>query len=281
MAAPGEFEIETHPGLGRRMMVAAGIALGLLVAGLIASACARAAEPLSIAVTPGPLSDIVGHAAKLSEQQGQPVKVVVFSDWVTPNVAVNEGSVEANFYEHKPFLAVAIKQRGFNLVAVAPGVVTPIGLFSHKVKSIAAVPEGGRAAVANDPVNRARGLQLFAKAGLITLKPGVGDAATVHDIIANPKHLRFIELPAPQLVRALDDVDIAQVSYTFLIASHGDPKTALITDGAGNDHYALQFVTRPQDAHDPKLLAFIKVFQSDEERAYIAQKYGDAFLPAW
>ncbi|GAB0118539.1 lipoprotein [Acidisoma sp. 7E03] len=281
MQTPGEHHIHIHPHLGRRMLVAAGIALGLLVAGLVASACARADEPLSIAVTPGPLADIVGHAAKLSEKQGQPVKVVVFSDWVTPNVAVNEGSVEANFYEHKPFLAVAIKQRGFDLVAIAPGVVTPIGLFSHKVKSIDAVPEGGRAAVANDPVNRARGLQLFAKAGLITLKPGVGDAATVHDITANPKHLHFIELPAPQLVRALDDVDVAQVSYTFLIASHGDPKSALITDGAGNGHYALQFVTRPQTAQDPKLLAFIKVFQSDEERAYITSKYGDAFLPAW
>lgn len=107
MQTSGEHQIHIHPHLGRRMLVAAGIALGLLVAGLVASACARAAEPLSIAVTPGPLADIVGHAAKLSEKQGQPVKVVVFSDWV-------------NFYEHKPFLAVAIKQRGFKLVAVAP-----------------------------------------------------------------------------------------------------------------------------------------------------------------
>ncbi|MCB8875155.1 MetQ/NlpA family ABC transporter substrate-binding protein [Acidisoma silvae] len=279
MAASGEFEIETQPGLARRMLVAGAIAVALCVVGLIASA--NAAEPLTIAATPGPMADVVQHAADLAKKQGLPVKVIVFSDWVTPNVAVNEGSVEANFYEHKPFLAVAVKARGFKLVAVAPGVIMPVGLFSHKVKSLADVKDGAQVAVANDPVNRARGLQLFAKAGLITLKPGVGDAATVHDITANPKHLHFIELPAPQLVRALDDVTVAQVSYSFFLASGGDPKTALISDSTGNKHYAIQFVARPQDATDPKLLEFIKIFQSDDERAYLTQKYGTAVMPAW
>ena len=279
MAASGEFEIETQPGLARRMLVAGAIAVALCAVGLIASA--NAAEPLTIAATPGPMADVVQHAANLAEKQGLPVKVVVFSDWITPNVAVNEGSVEANFYQHKPFLEAAIKARGFKLVAVAPAVIMPVGLFSHKIKSLADLKDGATVAVANDPVNRARGLQLFAKAGLITLKPGVGDAATVHDITANPKNLHFVELPAPQLVRALDDVAVAQVSYSFFLASGGDPKSALISDGTGNKHYAIQFVTRPQDATDPKLLEFIKIFHSDDERAYLTQKYGTAVMPAW
>jgi len=227
------------------------------------------------------MAEVLQHAADLAQKQGLKVKVLIFSDWVTPNVAVNEGSVEANLYQHKPFLAVAIKQRGFNLVPVAPAVVMPMGLFSHKITNLNQLRDGDQVAVANDPVNRARGLQLYAKAGLITLKPGVGDAATVNDITANPKHLNFIELPAPQLVRALDDVRVAQVSYTFLIASGGNPKSVLIADGANNPHYAIQFVTRPQDATDPKLLEFIRIFQSPDERAFILKRYGGAIAPAW
>lgn len=157
----------------------------------------------------------------------------------------------------------------------------PVGLFSHKIKSLADLRDGATVAVANDPVNRARGLQLFAKAALITLRPGVGDAATLHDITANPKHLHFVELPAPQLVRALDDVTVAQVSYSFFLASGGDPKAALISDGIGNKHYAIQFVARPQDATEPKLLKFIAIFKSNDERAFLAKKYGTAVMPAW
>jgi D-methionine transport system substrate-binding protein len=279
MLAQGDHQIETHPGLGRRMMVAAGIALCLFLIGLVATA--RAATPLTIAGTPGPMAEVLSHAADLAKKQGLPVKVIIFSDWVTPNVAVNEGSVDANLYEHRPFLNAAIAARHFKLVPVAPAVILPMGLFSHKITNLDQLKDGARAAVANDPVNRARGLQLFAKAGLITLTPGVGDAATVKDITANPKHLRFVELPAPQLARALDDVAVAQVSYTFFIASGGDPKTALIEDGAHDAHYALYFVARPEESQDPRLLAFIKIFQSEDEKSFILKHYAGAITPAW
>jgi D-methionine transport system substrate-binding protein len=265
--------------LGRRLRLAGCVALGLFILGAFATA--HADTTLTIAGTPGPMAEVLQHAADLAQQQGLRVKVLIFSDWVTPNVAVNEGSVEANLYEHKPFLAVAIKQRHFDLVPVAPAVVMPMGLFSHKITNLNQLKDGDQVAVANDPVNRARGLQLYAKAGLITLKPGVGDTATVKDITANPRHLQFIELPAPQLARALDDVRVAQVSFTFLIASGGDPKSVLIEDGANDPHYAIQFVSRPQDAKDPKLLEFIKIFQSPDERAFILKRYGGAIAPAW
>ncbi|HEY1858326.1 MetQ/NlpA family ABC transporter substrate-binding protein [Acidocella sp.] len=242
---------------------------------------ANAAVPLKIAVTPGPMADIIQHAADLAAKQGLPVKVVVFSDWMTPNVAVADGDVDANFYEHKPYLAVADATQHFNLVAVAPGVIMPMGLFSHKLKNLADIPYGAQVAVANDPINRGRGLELYQKAGLITLKPGVGDFATVADITSNPKHLHFIELEAPQLVRALDDVEVAQVSFTFLLASGGDPNSALITDGSRNLHYAIQIVARPAEAKDPRLLKFITIFQSPDEKAFILSRYHGFFTPAW
>ena len=279
MPIAGEHDVPLSPRTRRRVLTAGAIAVGLFVLSLVAHA--HADTPLTIAGTPGPMAVVLNHAAQLAKAQGLDVKVIQFSAWVTPNVAVSEGSVEANLFQHKPFLAVAIKARHFNLVAVAPAVVMPMGLFSHKLKSLDELKDGDQVAVANDPVNRARGLQLYAKAGLITLTPGVGDAASLKDITSNPKHLHFIELPAPQLARALDDVKVAQVSYTFLIASGGDPKTVLVEDGAHNLHYALQFVSRPQDATDPKLLKFIKIFQSDDERAYIEKTFGGAIAPAW
>jgi D-methionine transport system substrate-binding protein len=264
----------TRAGLSRLLLA------GLLAAGL-ASAPACADAPLKIAVTPGPMDLIVQHAADLAAAKGEPVQVVVFNDWITPNVAVADGDVDANFYQHKPFLAVANSTRHFGLVAVAPGLIMPMGLFSHKIKNLADIPDGAQVAVANDPINRGRGLQLFQKAGLITLKPGVGDFATVADITSNPKNLHFVELEAPQLVRSLDDVEVAQVSFTFYLASGGDPHDALITDGAKNPHYAIQFVTRPAEANDPRLKNFIAVFQSPDEKQFILTKYKGFFSPAW
>ena len=240
-----------------------------------------AAPPLKIAVTPGPMEQIVQHAADLASAQGLPVQVVIFNDWITPNVATADGDVDVNFFQHKPYLAVANKSRHYGLVAVAPGVIMPMGLFSHKIKSLADIPNGAQVGVANDPINRGRGLELFAEAGLITLKPGIGDFATVGDITSNPKNLHFVELDAPQLVRALDDVEVAQVSFTFLLASGGDPASALITDGAKNPHYAIQFVTRPNEANDPRLQKFLSVFHSPDEKGYILTTYKGYFAPAW
>jgi D-methionine transport system substrate-binding protein len=252
------------------------------VAGLLAvPPSALAAAPLTIGVTPGPMDQIVQHAADLAAAQGLPVKVVVFNDWITPNVAAADGDVDANFYEHKPFLAVANSTRHFGLVAVSPGIIMPMGLFSRKLKNLADIPDGSQVAVANDPINRGRGLELYQKAGLITLRPGVGDFATVADITSNPKNLHFVELEAPQLVRALDDVEVAQVSFTFLLASGGDPSSALITDGAKNPHYAIQFVARPSEAADPRLQKFLTVFHSQDEKTFILTTYKGYFTPAW
>ena len=256
-----------------------------LLGGLITAACitgpVKADQPLRIAATPGPMADIIQFAASRAREQGLAVEVIEFSDWNTPNQAVSDGSVDANLFEHVPFLDDANRARGYGLVAVAPAVVMPMALFSHKVKSLDQVPDGATVAIANDPVNGGRGLQLLEKAGLITLRPGAGDEASEDDITANPRHLRFSELEAPQLARALDDVTLAQVSMTYLIASGGDPRTALLTDGAGNLHYAIQFVTRPQGRSDPRLLKFISIFRSPEEKAYITARFGDAVAPAW
>jgi D-methionine transport system substrate-binding protein len=255
---------------------------GLIAGAALLPFAARAGEaPLKIGSPAGPFGDILAFAIQRAHAQGVEAKSIEFTDWITPNEALNAGDIDANLFQHIPFLNAAIKARGYKLVPIGATTVMPMALFSHKVKSLDQVAPGATVAIANDPVNGARGLQLFEKGGLITLKPEVGDDATVDDIIANPKHLRFLQLEAAQLPRALDDVAVAQVSLSYLVMSGGDPETALLTDGAGNPHYALNFVVREDRKDDPKILRFVGIYRSPEVKAFVLEHYGKYITPVW
>lgn len=133
---------------------------------------ARAAEaPLKIGSPAGPFGDILGFAIERAHAQGLEVRKIEFTDWITPNEALAAGDIDANLFQHIPFLNAAIKARGYKLVPIAATTVMPMALFSHRVRSLDQVPANATVAIANDPVNGARGLQLFQKGGLITLKP--------------------------------------------------------------------------------------------------------------
>jgi D-methionine transport system substrate-binding protein len=227
------------------------------------------------------VADIMQFAAAHAGKHGVKVQVVEFSDWITPNEALASGEIDANLFQHRPFLNAAIKARGYKLTPVAVTYVLPVGLFSKKVKSFDKVANGATVAIANDPVNGARGLRLMAKAGLIKLKPGVGDDATVVDVIENPKRLKFLELEAAQLPRALDDVALAQVSYSYLVMAKMDPDTALISDGFGDPHYGLHVVARTDRKDDPRLAKFIALFRSPEVKEFITSRYGKFIVPLW
>ncbi len=254
----------------------------LLAAAALFPFAARADDrPLKIGSPAGPFGDILGFAIERAHAQGLEAKKIEFTDWITPNEALAAGEIDANLFQHIPFLQAAIKARGYKLVPIGATTIMPMALFSHKIKSFDQIPDGARVAIANDPLNGARGLQLFEKAGLIKLQQGVGDDATLEDITANPKHLRFIELEAAQLPRALDDVTLAQVSLSYLVMSGGDPSTALISDGAGNPHYALNFVVRQDHRNDPRILRFISIYRSPEVKAFIIEHYGKFMTPVW
>jgi D-methionine transport system substrate-binding protein len=250
-------------------------------AALLPLAARAAGAALKIGSPAGPFGDILGFAIERAHAQGLEVRKIEFTDWITPNEAVADGDIDANLFQHIPFLNAAIKARGYKLVPIAATTVMPMALFSHKVKSLDQVPSGATVAIANDPVNGARGLQLFQKGGLITLKPEVGDDATVDDIVANPKHLRFLQLEAAQLPRALDDVAVAQVSVSYLAMAGGDPTTALLADGAHDPHYALNFVVREDRKNDKRILQFVDIYRSAEVKAFILDHYGKYITPVW
>lgn len=255
------------------------LALGLLLASGIAQA---ADKPLKLGTTAAfapPLEVAVEEAAK----QGLKVELVEFTDWNTPNITLANGDIDANYFQHTPFLENANKEGGFTLKAFAPGIINNVGLYSKKYKAIADLPEGAKVAIANDPINGGRGLQLLQKAGLLKLKEGVGYKATLDDIVDNPRHIDIIELEAVQLVRALDDVDLAQ-GYPHYIRLAGtiDPNSALLFDGIENKEYVIQFVTRGDYQDDGRLAKFVEVYQhSPQVRAALDKAHGSLYQPGW
>lgn len=258
------------------------LGLAALLACFTTAQAADNPKPLKVGTTAGfapPLEVAVTEAAK----QGLKVELIEFSDWIAPNVSLAHGDIDVNYFQHIPFLENAKKTAGYDLIPFAPGIINNVGLYSKKYKSLKELPDQAQVAIASDPVNGGRGLQLLEKAGLITLKPGVGYKATQADIVSNPKHLKIIELEAVQLVRALDDVDLAQ-GYPHYIRLAGtlDPSSALLFDGLDHPEYIIQFVIRPDHQADPRLRQFIDIYQkSPVVRAALDKANGTLYQVGW
>ncbi|ATR85271.1 methionine ABC transporter substrate-binding protein [Pseudomonas sp. HLS-6] len=264
-----------------KTVLARPVAAIALTLGLFGAAQANEA-PLKVGTTAAfapPLEAAVSEARK----QGLKVELIEFSDWIAPNVSLANGDIDVNYYQHVPFLENAKHAAGFDLVPYAPGIINNVGLYSKRYKSLDELPEGASVAIANDPINSGRGLQLLAKAGLITLKPGVGYKATEDDIVANPKKLKILQVEAVQLVRAYDDADLVQgYPHYIRLANTFDANSALLFDGLDHKEYVIQFVIKPQSKDDPRLARFIDIYQhSPVVHSALDKAYGKLYQPGW
>lgn len=232
------------------------------VATLLVAGAASAQAPLKIGVSAVTAQSLEAAAAE-AKKQGLAVQVIEFSDWTTPNAALAAGDLDANFFQHRPFLADAIKARGYKLQTVDVGVLLNIGLFSTRLKRLEDIKPGARISVYDDATNQARALKLLQNLGLIKLRAGAGNFPSVGDIAENPRKLKFVEVPGPQLARALDDVDVAVGAPLFLIAAGKADiaKNALAYSGVEDGDYALYFVARQDNAGDARLKQFIRIYQ--------------------
>ncbi|CAN0624697.1 Lipoprotein [Burkholderia multivorans] len=274
-----------HPVYSARHLVrlARAFAIALLGAALVSGAHAADTAPLRVGIATSPQIEALKVAAQEAKAQGLDVKIIEFTDWNTPNAALANKDIDVNYFQHIPFLENAKKQGGYDFVAIAPGTIMKIGLYSKKVKRFADLKDGAKVAIANDPVNGGRGLLLLQRAGLITLKPGVDYRATTLDIVSNPKHLKIVPLEASQLARALDDVDLAQGYPSFIkLAGTTDPNSALLFDGTENKIFALQWVVRPDSTNDPRIRKFISIYQqSPAVRRALDNAFGTLYAVAW
>jgi D-methionine transport system substrate-binding protein len=254
----------------------------ILIAAVAALALGSAwAEKLSVAATAVPHAEILKLIQPELAKQGVELEVKVFTDYVQPNVQVAEKRLDANFFQHKPYLAEFNKGKGTNLVAVAPVHVEPFGAYSSKHKALAAVPEGATVAIPNDPTNAGRALLLLDRAGLIGLKDKTNILATPKDIIANPKKLKFREIEAATLPRILPQVDLALINTNYALEAKLNPaKDALAIEG-GESPYANWLVARADNQASPAIKKLAAALQSEAVRKFIQTQYKGAVVPAF
>lgn len=242
---------------------------------LMALMLVNANAVFKLGVTAGPHAMIAEKVKELAKKQGLDIDVVEFNDFVLPNIALNEGSLNANSYQHQPFLDAQVKDRGFKLVSVGKTVLMPMGGYSKKVKSVADLKEKAVIGIPNDPTNGARALLLLAKQGLIEVKdknlPGI------FDITKNPKNLVIKEMDAPQLPRSLDDLDLAVVNTDWIVLAKMDPESALFSEGKESP-YANIIVVRESTKDNDDVKTLIKVYQSKEIETYVKDTFKGAVL---
>lgn len=242
------------------------------------------AEKTSIIVgaTAGPHAEVVEAAAKEAEKKGLKVEIKEFSDYITPDQALADGSIDIAVYQHKPFLDNFNKQHGTDLIPVGDAILMRMGIYSNKYKDVKDIPSGGTVSIPNDPTNEGRGLQLLEQAGLIKLKEGVGMKATPADVVENPKNLKFKELEAAQLSRSLDDVDASAITMNFVMSAGLSPKEqGIFLESRDNPLAVMIIAVRNKDKDQPAYKKFIEAYQSDAVKKFITEKYKGTIEAAW
>lgn len=246
-----------------------------------APAMAQDAE-LKVGVTVGPHAQIGEVVQQVAARQGLKVKLVEFSDFIQPNAALDAKELDLNIYQHKPFLESQNKARGYKLVPVATAVVQQMGIYSKRVKSLDDLQPGAKVAIPNDPTNGARALLVLQAAKLIKLKDGVTVTASLFDVVDNPKKFKFVEIEAAQLPHSLADVDAAAVNSAYAIPAGLSPaKDALVLESKEAPFAAVVIAAREDNKNDPRIARFIKAYQSDEVKAFVAQKFPGAYSTSW
>ncbi|MFF1441628.1 MetQ/NlpA family ABC transporter substrate-binding protein [Streptomyces sp. NPDC058295] len=266
----------------------AALAVGALTLGLTAcgsdkDAASDTSGPLVVAASPTPHAEILDFVKdNLAKKAGLDLEVKEFTDYVTPNTATEDGSVDANYFQNQPYLDDFNKKNGTHIVPVVTVHLEPLGLYSHKVKSADALKSGATIAVPNDSVNEARALKLLAANKLITLKAGVGNEATPADITENPKKLKFKELEAAQTPRSLDDVDAAVVNGNYAIEADLKPASdALVLESATDNPYGNFLAVKDGNEGDPRVKKLAKLLTSAEVKKFIEDKYAGSVIASF
>lgn len=240
-----------------------------------------ASSPLfafKVGVTAGPHAVIMEKVKDVAKTKGLTVEIIEFNDFILPNDALNNGDLDANCYQHQPFLDTQIQTRGYKLISIGKTLLMPLGIYSRHIQALDALEAGDKIAIPNDPTNGARALLLLEKAGLIRLKKS--ETPSVLDIIENPKNLEIIELEAPQIPRLLEELKAAVINTDWVIVAGLDPSEALITEDT-NSPYTNVIVVREGFENDKNVQLFLESYHSPEIKAYINEQFKGAVIAAW
>ena len=215
------------------------------------------------------------------ERHGLDVELVTFSDYITPNAALADGSLDANAFQHRPFLDQQVRDRGYRLAVAGRTFVYPLAAYSRRIRKLSDLADGGQVAVPNDPTNLGRSLTLLEKQGLLRLRPGAGLLATVLDITDNPRPLRIVELEAPPLPRALSDVDLAVINTTYASQAGLSPTRDGLFAEDRNSPYVNLIVVREESRDARNVRIFVQAYQSDEVYAAAQRIFDGGVVKGW
>lgn len=256
-----------------------------LAGSLLLTACGQKeadSNKIKVGVISGAEEQVAEVAKKVAKQQyGLDVELVSFSDYITPNAALADGSLDVNAFQHKPYLDQQIADRGYKLAVVGNSFVYPIAGYSKKIKNVSELADGASVALPNDPTNLGRSLLLLQAQGLIKLKDGSGLNATLLDVVDNPKKLKLVELEAPQLPRSLDDVDLAIINTTY--ASQiglTPPKDGLFVEDKASPYVNL-IVAREDNKNAENVQKFVKAFQTEEVYQAANEVFKGGVVKGW
>ena len=239
------------------------------------------AGDLSVAATPVPHAEILEFVKPALAKEGVNLKVKVFTDYIQPNVQVAEKRLDANFFQHQPYLDEFNKAKGTHLINVAAVHLEPLGAYSSKYKKLDEIKDGSTVVIPNDATNGGRALLLLDKAGLITLKDKTNILSTPKDITANPKNLKFRELEAATIPRVLTQVDLALINTNYALEAKLNPETdALVIEGSDSPFVNI-LVARPDDKDSADMQKLVAALHSPEVKAFILEKYKGAIVPAF
>lgn len=242
----------------------------------------RAPNEVIVGTIAGPettLMEVAKDVAK--EKYNIDLKIVQFNDYVLPNTALADGSIDANMFQHMPYLQATMKAKGYNLTSIGKTFIYPMGIYSKKIKSLRELKDGSSVAIPNDPSNEARALLLLQNAGLITLKKSADVTATVNDIATNPKKLQFKEMDAAQLPRVLDDVTLAAINTNYAVIANLLPTRDAIFMEKSDSPYANIVVIRAEDKSKENLQHLVAALQSNKVLAKSKELFQGQAIAAW
>ena len=237
---------------------------------------------ITIGASVTPHAVILNHLADQFEKEGYELKVVEFTDYVQPNNALEAGDLDANYFQHQPYLDNFNEENGTDIVSVGANLYIPMAIFSEKLTNLDSIPDGATIAVPNDTTNEARALLLLQENGFIKLKDGVDIKATVMDIEDNPHNLEFVEMDAAQIPRAIKDTDLAIVNGNYALDAGLNLDDALLiesSDSTTAQTYANVIAVRAGEENTEKTKVIVKILTSDETKQYIQDSFNGAVLP--
>ena len=242
-----------------------------------------AGTTLKVAASPTPHAEILNVAKDILAEQGIDLEVIEFTEYVQPNLVTESGEVDANYFQHKPYLDGFNVEQGTHLVSVGPVHYEPFGIYPGKSSDLENIADGATIAIPSDTTNEARALQLLAAQGLITVRDDAGLTATINDITENPHNIKFEEIEAAQLPRTVQDVDFAVINGNYALAAGFSVKNdALATEDASSEAaqtYANILAVKEGRENDPAIQALYAALTSDKVKDYINSTYDGAVVP--